>query len=208
MVLGRYGDIVQFPDAPTYLSWYPTCLRGWSTTLEPPTEWNGTCAGIPPPEIADAVERETLQALERIIPGLGASEVQTVDGGVIFSWGETDIDDPKEHAPPASRNRLDPPRWLLFGGHGKIYLRAPVRATVGGPSRASMNAALPPLISVALPLYRSRRFLDIIVENLDTIAYPHLEILVSDRHCADDTIDVLEQRYCSDAAFSLFARPR
>jgi hypothetical protein len=93
MVLGRYGDIVRYSDAPTYLSWYPACLRGWSTNVTPPTEWDAVCAGNPPTEIADAVARETLDAFEKIVPNLRHTRVQTVDGGVIHSWGETDIDD-------------------------------------------------------------------------------------------------------------------
>lgn len=93
MVLGRYGDIVQYPDAPTYFSWYPACLRGWSADLTPPRAWDAACAGNPPPEIAAKVVRETLDAFEEIVPGVGNSRAQTVDGGVIYAWGETDIDD-------------------------------------------------------------------------------------------------------------------
>ena len=59
-----------------------------------------------------------------------------------------------------------------------------------------------PLVTVAVPLYRSRRFLQIVTDNLDAIDYPHLEILVSDRHHADDAIDVLKARYRADARFT------
>lgn len=93
MVLGRYGDIVQYPNSPTYFSWYPTCLRGWSSTLTPPSEWDAVCAGNPPAEIAASVARETFEAFEQIIPGVGESRAHGVDGGIIYSWGETDIDD-------------------------------------------------------------------------------------------------------------------
>ncbi len=61
-----------------------------------------------------------------------------------------------------------------------------------------------PLVSLALPLYKSRRFLDIIIENLETLAYPNLEILISDRHCADDAIDTLQARFGDDARFQFF----
>ncbi len=93
MVLGRYGDVVRYQNAPTYFSWYPACLRGWSQTLTPPSEWDAVCAGNPPPEIADAVARETMTAFEKIIPAIGATRVKSVDGGIIYAWGESDIND-------------------------------------------------------------------------------------------------------------------
>lgn len=61
-----------------------------------------------------------------------------------------------------------------------------------------------PRVSLALPLYKSRRFLEIILENLETLAYPNLEILISDRHCADNAIDILQARFGSDARFQFF----
>jgi hypothetical protein len=93
LVLGRFGDIVRYSDAPTYLSWYPACLRGWSSTPTPPAEWDAVCAGAPPAEIAAEVARETLAAFETLIPGIAKTRVSTVDGGIIYAWGETDIDD-------------------------------------------------------------------------------------------------------------------
>lgn len=93
MVLGRYGDLVRFSDAPTYFSWYPTCLRGWSSDLTPPPDWDAVCAGSPPAEIAASVVRETFDAFEQIIPGAGDSRACGTDAGIIYSWGETDIDD-------------------------------------------------------------------------------------------------------------------
>ena len=56
----------------------------------------------------------------------------------------------------------------------------------------------PPLVTVGIPLYRSRRFLDTIAGNIDAIRYPHVEIVVSDRHSLDDTVDLLRQRYRAD----------
>ena len=58
-----------------------------------------------------------------------------------------------------------------------------------------------PLVSVCLPLYRSRRFLETIVENVESIAYPNVEIIVSDQHLLDDAIAVLKRRYEADARF-------
>lgn len=62
-------------------------------------------------------------------------------------------------------------------------------------------------VTMALPLYKSRRFLDIITENLDALDYPNLEILISDRHCADEAIDILQARYGHDPRFQ-FLRAR
>lgn len=75
--------------------------------------------------------------------------------------------------------------------------------------KSGKHKALPlqkkyPFVSLALPLYKSRRFLDIILENLNTLEYPNLEILISDRHCADDAIDILQARFGSDARFHFF----
>jgi glycosyltransferase involved in cell wall biosynthesis len=58
-----------------------------------------------------------------------------------------------------------------------------------------------PLVSVGIPLYRSRRFLDTIVENIDALQYGNLEIIISDRHLLDDTLHVLRTRYGSDLRF-------
>ena len=64
-----------------------------------------------------------------------------------------------------------------------------LRLVISPVSRPAVDDAAPahPLVSVGFPLYRSRRFLDNIVENLEAIDYPNLEMLVSDRHLHDDT---------------------
>ncbi|UCF38491.1 MAG: glycosyltransferase family 2 protein [Acidobacteriota bacterium] len=60
----------------------------------------------------------------------------------------------------------------------------------------------PPLVSIGIPLYRSRRFLESIIANLERISYPRLEIIISDRHSADDTIDLLREHFKGDSRFS------
>jgi glycosyltransferase involved in cell wall biosynthesis len=62
-----------------------------------------------------------------------------------------------------------------------------------------------PLVSIGIPLYRSRRFLDTIVQNIEALRYDHLEVIISDRHLLDDTLAVLEQRYGSDPRFRFIA---
>lgn len=91
-VLGRFGDIVVNPRGLSYFSWYPVCLRGWSTELAPPPEWEAAIGGHEPPG-ADSIARDILHGFEPIIPGIAATRPHSVSGGVIFSWGETDIDD-------------------------------------------------------------------------------------------------------------------
>lgn len=59
------------------------------------------------------------------------------------------------------------------------------------------------LVSVAIPLYRSARFFDVIVENIENIDYPNVEIIVSDRHMADDTIDRIAARFTGDKRLRL-----
>lgn len=95
-VLGPYGDVATYPAAPAYLSWYPACLQGWSDQLAPPPEWNEACEGRVAAPDGQEIARETLQALDRIVPGIAASRVDHVDAGVIFSWGKShvDVDDP------------------------------------------------------------------------------------------------------------------
>lgn len=58
-----------------------------------------------------------------------------------------------------------------------------------------------PLVTLALPLYKSNRFLEIIIENLETLTYANLEIIISDRHCADNSIEILKARFAQDARF-------
>lgn len=58
-----------------------------------------------------------------------------------------------------------------------------------------------PLVSVGIPLYRSLRFFDIIVANIDGIQYENVEFIVSDRHLLDDTLALLKQKYGDDRRF-------
>lgn len=55
-----------------------------------------------------------------------------------------------------------------------------------------------PKITVAIPLFKSARFINNIIENIDNIHSLDVEFLISDRHCHDDTIDRLANHYASD----------
>ena len=55
-----------------------------------------------------------------------------------------------------------------------------------------------PLVSVAIPLWRSRPFVRQIARNIERLDYPNLEFLISDRHGHDDALQVLERRFGRD----------
>jgi hypothetical protein len=95
IVLGRYGDLVaRDDDRSVYLSWYPACLRGWSSDLTVPDAWRGLIEGRVDSAVAADVSAHTLRAFDAIVPGLREAVVTDVRAGVIVCWGATDIDDP------------------------------------------------------------------------------------------------------------------
>jgi glycine/D-amino acid oxidase-like deaminating enzyme len=93
ILLGEYGDIVDFGDGRFYLSWYPACKIGEWRELQPP---------YPPPAVGDAAGRRiadaTRAALAGIVPSVASLDLSNarveVQGGYIFAWGRTDIADP------------------------------------------------------------------------------------------------------------------
>ena len=94
IVLGSFGDLVTYAGCDAYLSWYPCCMRAASSDLVPP-HWPLELD----PQAETAVRDGTYGAMREIIPALaGLDETELtrddVRGGVIFAWGETDIDDP------------------------------------------------------------------------------------------------------------------
>jgi hypothetical protein len=93
LMLGRFGDVVNYGDGRVYVSWYPACLRGWSSGVTVPDHWERACRGdIPPAEMREIAD-QSLQALDGIVPGFRQCDIDSVAAGVIFSWGDTDIDD-------------------------------------------------------------------------------------------------------------------
>ncbi|UCF38492.1 MAG: FAD-dependent oxidoreductase [Acidobacteriota bacterium] len=94
-VLGPFGDIVNDGLGKAYMSWYPSCMRGWSTDLSPPSEWEVAHSGVVPGQIASEIEQLSLEAFDALVPGLRQCRVRKLSGGTIFCWGRTDIEDPK-----------------------------------------------------------------------------------------------------------------
>lgn len=58
-----------------------------------------------------------------------------------------------------------------------------------------------PKVTVAVPLYRSARFLPIVTETLSNLDYPNLEFLISDRHQEDDAMERLQDTFSTDPRF-------
>ncbi|MEA2703249.1 MAG: hypothetical protein QOD63_1194 [Actinomycetota bacterium] len=92
-VLGPFGDIVNFCDRGLYLSWYPIGMTATSRELRPP-EWEESQS---PAERYD-VFRRSYDHWVTLCPALAGVDFSPDDvdpaGGVIFSWGATDIDNP------------------------------------------------------------------------------------------------------------------
>lgn len=92
-VLGPFGDVVtRQHDETLYLSWYPVCQTGWSQSLQPPDVWEAAVTGALGAQQQEPIIRDTLAAFNEIIPGLGEAGDAIADGGVIFAWGDSDID--------------------------------------------------------------------------------------------------------------------
>jgi hypothetical protein len=92
-VLGPFGDLVNYDNQHSYLSWYPECMRGWSSDITTPESWEDACNGrISKDQKEDWVDK-ALAGFNNVIPGIVDFDIRQVDGGIIFSWGKTDIQD-------------------------------------------------------------------------------------------------------------------
>ena len=93
IVLGAFGDVVNYGDGHFYLSWYPSGMLGSSSAIQPP-DWSEPLSSELQSNLRTAIVRE----LSQIVIGVrdlppSAIESAQVKGGVIFAWGETDIND-------------------------------------------------------------------------------------------------------------------
>jgi glycine/D-amino acid oxidase-like deaminating enzyme len=88
LVLGPFGDIVDYGNGAYYVSWYPTGRTAISAALAP------SPADIPPSALAGEAMLESMRQLVPSLRGIDlASASSQIVGGWIFAWGETDIDD-------------------------------------------------------------------------------------------------------------------
>lgn len=61
-----------------------------------------------------------------------------------------------------------------------------------------MKSARDPMLTIGIPLHRSRPFVDVVSANIDAVQRDDVEILVSDRTGLDDALDVVARRYAGD----------
>ena len=66
----------------------------------------------------------------------------------------------------------------------------------------SGHSAGQPILTLLFPLYRSGAFLQNLKAHFDQLKRPDINIIVSDRHCYDDTLHRLKERYGHDSRFT------
>lgn len=90
LVLGPFGDLVDYGEGQFYLSWYPTCMTASSKSLIPPG-WQAE----PADPVRSEIITDSFTAMAEIIPGLHGARPEhvAVRAGVIVAWGSSDIDD-------------------------------------------------------------------------------------------------------------------
>lgn len=92
-VLGPFGDLVDYGRNGLFLSWYPEGMIATSRELAPP-DWDRELT----PERRHEVFRRSHAEWVARCPPLAALQFRPEDvdpgGGVIFAWGDSDVDDP------------------------------------------------------------------------------------------------------------------
>jgi GT2 family glycosyltransferase len=58
-----------------------------------------------------------------------------------------------------------------------------------------------PILSLLFPLYRSRPYFNNLLHQIGQLSDKRYEIIISDRHCCDDTIDRLQNMFKNDSRF-------
>lgn len=92
IVLGPFGDVVNYGDGHVYLSWYPSGVTQWSYAPAPP-EGALPATGLDADRIRDGI----YQGLLSIVSGIAdvCPDNAELRGGWIFASGTTDIDQPE-----------------------------------------------------------------------------------------------------------------
>jgi hypothetical protein len=102
--LGPYGDVVLRDNGKVYLSWYPACLHGLANGIEPPAAW---LSMLKDPDLLAShmdVATATVAAMAERIECLRDVHIESVTGGIIVAWGDSDIDEP--HSELHRRNAI------------------------------------------------------------------------------------------------------
>ncbi len=206
MVLGRYGDVVVRPNGTTYLSWYPTGMRGWSHDVAPPGDWDAPCRGEPDRQIAKEVADAALKNIEAWYPGIAQSTPILVDAGAIVAYGKTDVDDSRSGLHDRTRvgvtsqdgyHSVDPGKLTT----APLFAMEAADAIVGkqrGVTRAPQCQPAPepvkrPRVVALMPAWKAEAFIKPVLQALAAQTYPNLEILISDDASPDNTAAVCEQ---------------
>ncbi len=91
IVLGAFGDTVNFLDRGAFMSWYPVGRTGWSEDYRPP-DWDTMYSDD---ERMDVFQR-SFEALKQRVPALGNLKfpIEAIDpvGGDILALGTVDVD--------------------------------------------------------------------------------------------------------------------
>lgn len=95
VVLGAFGDVVQYAAGDIFFSWYPIGRRDMVTQLRPPASW---AAGAGAEDAAE-VKARSFDVLRALVPALddvspAALAAAIVHTGVVYARGTTDIHDP------------------------------------------------------------------------------------------------------------------
>jgi len=94
MVIGRFGDVVVWPDGRIYVSWYPVAMKGWSHDILPPEEWNDACRGIISGDLKRELTQQMFEATKKWHLTLPEMTDYDVGAGVIVAHGTKDVDKP------------------------------------------------------------------------------------------------------------------
>jgi len=93
LVLGPFGDVVNYGRRRFYLSWYPSGCIGRSADTAPPADWLRPIAA----EDESRIAADAIANLASLVPGLAdvfaGPYTQTLKAGAIFSWGAGDVGD-------------------------------------------------------------------------------------------------------------------
>ena len=93
LVIGPYGDLVNYGDGRAYVSWYPDCKLAQISGLEP----GGIADSLKDVDVM-TLGRKSIEAIAEYVPAaralLDPGLPVRVGGGVIVAHGVTDIDDP------------------------------------------------------------------------------------------------------------------
>lgn len=120
VVLGPFGDLVDYRDGSFYISWYPACMTAHSEALSPPA-WQTE----PHDSLRSRIVMESLSAMGAIVPGLCnvRPESITLKAGAIVAWGSTDIDD--------RASELHRRHEIGVHSHGRFHSIDPGKLTMG-----------------------------------------------------------------------------